>query len=245
MEKRTVYTKIWRDSWFIELSRTAKILFLYCITNSSIGFSGYFECPDRVICFDTGLTTNELLEAKEQLRTKVVFAGGWVFVKNAEKLDPIRGDDNPLWKAYNKELAQLPTFIKQQLNAIQQEQKDPTKGLPRGYEAPHGSGNGIGNKKGGVGENKFRSIDTVTPAIITEIASQYSVSIHSVNKELESMRLYCQSYGKTYKDYRATLQNWVRRKIDEGKIKRISTAMTSGVAGSVLEEKERQYANNS
>jgi hypothetical protein len=54
---------------------------------------------------------------------------------------------------------------------------------------------------------------------LEEIAVKYKVSIKSVNETYEELTLYCKSSGKTYKDYEATLMNWIRRKIGEGKLK--------------------------
>ncbi len=129
MNKRTVFTKLWVDDWFSNLSRAGKLLFVYTITNQFIGFSGIYECPDRQIMFDTGLNATELSEAKQEISPKVVFLKGWVYVKNAQKLDPIKGDNNPLQKAFTKELDIVPQEVLQELKA-------PTEGLPRGYEAP-------------------------------------------------------------------------------------------------------------
>lgn len=90
---------------------------------------------------------------------------------------------------------------------------------------------------------KYASIDDLTSSVVAEIAQQYSVTPQAVSKELESLRLYCLSKGLTYKDYKATLQGWVRRKIDEGKIKQGRTPQEGKVAG-VLESLEKKYANN-
>lgn len=54
---------------------------------------------------------------------------------------------------------------------------------------------------------------------LEEIAKKYNVSIKSVEDTYEELTLYCKSSGKTYKDYEATLMNWIRRKISEGKLK--------------------------
>lgn len=54
---------------------------------------------------------------------------------------------------------------------------------------------------------------------LEEIAKKYKVSVKSVEDIYEELTLYCKSSGKTYKDYEATLMNWIRRKIGEGKLK--------------------------
>lgn len=207
MEKRTVFTRIWRDNWFSNLNRSSRMVFMYCITNPYLGFSGFYECPDRLICFEADVTPAELADAKLNLRSKVTFADGWVFVKNAEKLDPIKGENNPLWKAYEKEIAQLPTSIKDKLTAINQEEKDPMETLVRGYEAPQVKERVkvLSNKKGGVGENK------PTEEEMLRVAELYQVPLSFVESKWDDVVNHCLSKGKTYSDYVAALRSFVKK----------------------------------
>ncbi len=101
--------------------------------------------------------------------------------------------------------------------------------------------NSIRNKERKEIKNKYNTLDLITTEVIGDIAKQYQVSFGSVAKELDSMKLYCQSNGKSYQDYRAALQNWVRRKVDEKKIPTVGVLKTS--ISELLEQKERQYGN--
>lgn len=56
-----------------------------------------------------------------------------------------------------------------------------------------------------------------------QVAYQYSVSYKTVKDLVEELDLYCQSTGKTYKNYKATLQSWVRRRIKEEPTTRITS----------------------
>lgn len=195
---------MWRDEWFASRSIHAKLLFFYCFTNSYIGFTGIYELPDRVILFDTGLNENELAQAKENLREKVIFYNGWACVINAEKLDPIRGEKNSLHIARNKELENIPQNIISYFTQV-------LEGGSMGGTPLHGNGKGNGKGKG---------IDSLTDEFCEEVSNQYSVMVKSVQDIREDLIGYTKSHGKKYKDYRATLQNWVRRALKQGEIKK-------------------------
>ena len=61
----------------------------------------------------------------------------------------------------------------------------------------------------------------ISPEKIKEIATNYRISETSVSEVYQDLILYCKSKGKTYKNYEAALMGWLRRKMGEGKIKRI------------------------
>lgn len=71
-------------------------------------------------------------------------------------------------------------------------------------------------------EKKFSTVAEITEDVVADIAETYEVRVQSVRSELESLKLYCESTGKKYANYKAALMNWVRRKIDEGKILKVS-----------------------
>src|SRR3990167_1072029 len=66
--------------------------------------------------------------------------------------------------------------------------------------------------------SNFSSIKNLTPEVIKSIADQYSVELKDVEDLKESLILYCQSKGKVYRNYKAALQEWVRRRIREKSI---------------------------
>lgn len=190
MEIRKINTKIWQDDWFVNLSRASKVCFLYLFTNQHIGFSGIYELSDRVICFDTGLSQAEIETCKKELFPKVVFVNGWVFVRNAEKHDPIRGEKNSLWLAREKELNGIPKEIKDKINEV----------LEGGYTLPlggvdpcNGNGNGKG-KEGGVGETA-RAGRAAAERIISVFNQAMGKKYSLTDKRYELIRTREKSYG--------------------------------------------------
>lgn len=116
MDSRTVYTKVWRDEWFGALSRTGKLLFLYCITNTAMNQTGIYDLPDRVISFETGLSSKELEETKIELHGKVQFYKGWIKVVNTARYSNFKGGANVI--AQEKELKRVPKNILENLDGL-------------------------------------------------------------------------------------------------------------------------------
>lgn len=184
-KRKYIKTKIWRDEWFVGLSRAAKLCFIYLFTNECIGISGIYEVSDRTICFDTGLTQAELDSVKEELSTRVLFADGWVRVINAEKHDPIKGEKNNLWRAREKELEHIPEEIYKKLHP-------PPKGVQTPFEGSTGKGKGKGiGKQGGSAEGGSPVDSTTHDEIITAFnqAFERNFRLTSSRKKLVSERL--------------------------------------------------------
>lgn len=110
MKTRIVWTKIWEDSWFDGLSQDARLLFIYLLTNSTIGLSGCFELRDKTICYHTHLIPEQLLKAKRELDPKVKFEMNWVYIVNAQGYNGFLGVKTEV--AVKRELALIPQDIK-------------------------------------------------------------------------------------------------------------------------------------
>lgn len=95
-------------------------------------------------------------------------------------------------------------------------------------------------------ENTYSSINSLNEKTVTEIADQYEVSLKDVERLKDDLVLYCQSKGKKYANYKAALQNWVRRALDVSKIHKIpkfeETPVTVDVIGLERINKLRQQA---
>lgn len=90
---RQIHTSIWKDSDFLELTASEKLLFIYFFSNESTTLSGVYEISLRVVSFETKLSLSVIrkyLEKFEQLE-KIYYRDGWVFVVNFQKYN--RGGD--------------------------------------------------------------------------------------------------------------------------------------------------------
>lgn len=228
MRTRIIHTKIWNDEWFFNLSTEAKLLFIYLITNEHIGLTGYIELSDRIICNETNIPIKKLQEIKKELEGKVRFYGGWVYVTNFSKYDPIKGDNNPLRKAYEKELASIPQEIRGGMDA-------PTMGHQGPIDGSQGKGKGIGmvEGKGGVGGKRaaptitepLSSKNSHTPCTDEEI-QEVSAALQVAKKDVELVhsqicdKIAAGDFSRSkYKTVYYTLRNWVRNGIQTGRIK--------------------------
>lgn len=206
MKTRKIHSKIWQDDWFYSLSIESKLLFIYLISNQYIGITGTYELAPRVIMFETGLTKKQWDNSIYELSPKVIVYKNWVQVAKAEYYDPIRGENNTLWKTRQKELDMIPQEVIEYFN--QCSINPPSMGHSPSIDGRNGNGigKGIGNgNKGGVGENK------PTESQLQEIADTYQVPLSFVLSKWDDIENYCASTGKKYKDYLATLRNWVKR----------------------------------
>lgn len=88
--------------------------------------------------------------------------------------------------------------------------------------------------------NIYSSQKCLTDALCSEVASQYLVAEKSVRDLRDDLIGYCKSKGKTYKDYKATLQNWVRKSIKDRKIFRETSFASSAPILEEISEEERQ-----
>lgn len=70
-------------------------------------------------------------------------------------------------------------------------------------------------------KDNFSSIVSLNDGVCQGIATDYSVSLKAVREVRDDLMLWCKANGKTFKDYRAALQNWVRRGVKEKKIAKI------------------------
>ena len=57
-----VFSQIWKDNAFQELSKDGKLLFLYLITNESINNSGIYQMTIKTISQETGIPSKTVLE---------------------------------------------------------------------------------------------------------------------------------------------------------------------------------------
>lgn len=115
MKTRIVHTKVWKDQWFVNLSKDAKFLWLYLLTNDKVNISGVFELSDREILFDTSIDTSILTSIKHELKPKAFFCKGWVRICNVERYNKYLNSPLNVTSCI-RELSYIPDDIKKELN---------------------------------------------------------------------------------------------------------------------------------
>ncbi|MGI5828445.1 MAG: hypothetical protein ACOX6V_05495 [Patescibacteria group bacterium] len=71
-------------------------------------------------------------------------------------------------------------------------------------------------------ETKFKSLKSLTPTVLQELATEKRISLKDCQTTYTQMKDWLESKGKTYKDYKAGLRNWINKKLEEGRIKHIT-----------------------
>lgn len=96
MITRLIYTEIWSDDFFMELSPDEKLLFIYFLTNERVNIIHLYQCPNTRIKADTGIDTPiiELSKKKFEKAEKMYFKDGYVFLKNAHRYETYSGELN-------------------------------------------------------------------------------------------------------------------------------------------------------
>ena len=203
MKTRSLHTKIWQDSWFVELPTKSKFLFIYLLTNSQINLVGIYELSDRIICFDTGLSKSDLTKCKKDLKGKIIFSDNWVKILNIKRYDNYGG--GLLIKARDNQLSDIPEKIIEKLN----EKEIPYHRVLIPPKGSNSNSNSNSNKE--KIQKKDKSIDSLTDEFCAKVARNYKTTLPKVLSKKNDLILYCRSTGKRYKDYQATLQAWVRK----------------------------------
>lgn len=79
---RQIHTCIWKDSWFIELKQSYKLLFIYLFSNERACLTGLYDLSLRVVAFETDLPMDVILAglAEFERAGKVFYEDGMVWV---------------------------------------------------------------------------------------------------------------------------------------------------------------------
>jgi len=206
MKTRIIHTKIWQDAFFTELTPTQKLLFVYYISNDNIGLTGIYEITDRQVMFDTGLNREQIAEAKALFENnrKIMFKDNWVYSINSKKLNGYAGEK--IDKALEKEESDIPDEIIKHFQdtlSIQYQGVSSTLDTSINHKSEIINHKSIGVVKGG--------LENITDEDIEKISQDYKVPREFILSKIDDIKNYCASKGKRYKDYLATLRDWVKR----------------------------------
>lgn len=83
-KQRIVNTRFWDDSYIARLDPSAKLVFLYLLTNPLTTIAGVYELSLKRAAFDTGLASKEIGIVLDQLEAdnKIVRQGDWIGIVN-------------------------------------------------------------------------------------------------------------------------------------------------------------------
>lgn len=112
MKTRIVYTKIFNDEYYRNLTDKEKTIFMFLLFNEKVNMCGIYEMPDWLICATNKIEEKELAKIKDKFQkdNKFLFVKGWVKIVNNKKYNNYTGSINE--KAKAKELKDIPNEIK-------------------------------------------------------------------------------------------------------------------------------------
>ena len=84
---RQIHVSIWKDEWFLDLEPDEKLLFVYLFSNESTSLAGIYKLAFRVICFETGLSAEEVTATLDKFMQadKAYYEDGIVWIPNMRK----------------------------------------------------------------------------------------------------------------------------------------------------------------
>lgn len=135
MKTRIIHTKFWKDTFVSDLNPSEKLIFLYLLTNDRVNIIHCYECADREILFDTGVTRDALESAKIKLSAggKVYFFQNYVFLANAEKYEQYRGELSEKGRQ-TQEREMCPDVFAWYKAILEGGFKDPSRGIEGGLK---------------------------------------------------------------------------------------------------------------
>lgn len=222
MKTRLLHTDFWIDDQVGELNVTTKLLYMYLFTNPHIGTTPIYKISNKVISFETGLSTPQIDQGKTKLQEigKIKFYKDYVYILNADRYNKYHlGKTTSI--AYEKEMREIPKEVKEVLLS--------SKSYTLSEKVDT-----LRNNKQEIINNKFEDIqETLTeelpnekkypiaylsnipPEDLEEFIQKFKCNKAQVQSKANSIVDYCKSSRKKYEDYKATLRNWLRRDFGE------------------------------
>jgi hypothetical protein len=162
-----------------------------------VNICGIYELPDKYICIDLDLSIKDLQPIKQKFQqdNRFFFYKGWVKIPKVEKYNSFLGEKNLIAK--ERELALVPSEL---IGDIYPLDTSIDTSIDTTLNHNHNQLSVISNK-----------IEDVKEEDIISIAQDYQVPESFVRSKIDDIKNYTESTGKKYKDYTATLRNWVKR----------------------------------
>lgn len=221
MKTRIVFTKIWKDIYFCNLSQTEQLAFIFFITNETVGLTGIYELDDRSIASSLKITQQQLNKIKEKFMAdrKIYFYNGWIKIVNHDKYNNFTGIKNEI--AVKRELALISQEIIENLDRV-------SIGYPVLADTLNNHKSIINNHKSIINnhkpetinqkpemlqEKKYTKREDITQTVIDALSEKYSCPPSFVLNCWDTAVNWLDAEGKTKKNYKAFLDNWVKRQI--------------------------------
>ena len=134
MKVRSFHTKIWSDKFFLGLTPTEKLLFIYYVFNPRVNIIYCYECPDNVTRFETGLSQDILDTSKKKFseKKKILFNEDYIFIVNGSRYQLFSGPKNDAAKV--RLFDEMNNSVKSWYDGVSDRGID--RGIHRGIDTP-------------------------------------------------------------------------------------------------------------
>lgn len=209
MKTRIVFTKIWKDSYFLKLSQQEQLVFLFLITNDSVGLTGIYELDDSVILSALKISQTQLNKIKQKFIAdrKFSFYEGWIKILNHDKYNNYSGPKNEI--AIEREFSLISQGIIENLDRV-------SIGYLSVADTLNNHKSEIINQKSKIkdenSKKEFGDFSDLTSEVCLEIAKKYNVDLQDVLDVKDDMEVWMGKSSKNkYSNYNLALQTWVRK----------------------------------
>jgi len=117
-KSRMLKTRFWTDGFIITLDPVEKLLFLYLLTNQYTSICGIYECPLKVMAFETGIDRDAFERVIERFKGRIHYKNNWVYIRNFIKH---QSSSPTIQIAIKNELSELPVSVKTWMVEIDEE----------------------------------------------------------------------------------------------------------------------------
>jgi len=119
-KNRYINTAFWGDPYIRTLNPEETYLFLYLLTNFHTNIAGIYELAFDIILFETKFKDEKTLRKilnKFEKDEKIYYFSSWVFIRNFQKHQEIKKNDN-INKGIKNILNSLPPKVLSKVTAI-------------------------------------------------------------------------------------------------------------------------------
>ena len=123
MKRVSIYTNMWEDGWFFELSANEKLVWLYLLTNPMINIAGIFRSAIASISSACHLDKEITILAMEKFVSdyKILYYDNFIYIANWHKYQILSGSAKT---GADKILDELPNILKEKIETLCQHTPD-------------------------------------------------------------------------------------------------------------------------
>ena len=211
---RVVKSNFWVDDYVEELTIEQRYFFLYLLTNPNTNILGIYQTTIKRMSFETGLEDIQINNCLHKFNKddKVHFVGGYILLVNFQKHQNPSGT---MKAGIQKLIQDLPKDV---IDFILSKKSRIYDRLYRGYlidyEYPYIDKDKDKDKDKDI--NPVKNFDLFLESVPESIKEKWTTE--QIKSKSEDLKNYCESSGKKYKDYYASLRNFLKKDYPGGKI---------------------------